>query len=383
MGHLHYGDVHTSITTQAAGDGAQTHQLLTLLSHYPHNMSSRSTTRAASDLLQGSTPRRWLAAQMASALHRQVFFGASGREAVTWVNSRTPPDVTHCLTRSSLQRVYKTLPPSLLHPATSSEGQLLEHVHTLQSAQRAQSTTGQTLLTVVEEALLVDWVVLQSNLNAPASPEEIRGRARGLIQQRRGEEYEQSLRSWYDAFMRRHAGLTVRQPENMPKSRLHAEQRDANIANFFALLRPYRRFKKEQVYAADETGLTEDGSRKQKAVVPAGVGRVYRNSFGFYEHVSILHIGNACGDSLPPVWIFKGAAHDADLADDFAQLCGNSVYGSQKNGYFTADHFFNVLQHFVRHAVSTRPLLLILDGATSHINEDSLQNASGFAVLSV
>ena len=72
---------------------------------------------------------------------------------------------------------------------------------------------------------------------------------------------------------------------------------------------------------------------------------------------------------------FKGAAHDAELVDDFAAFCGDSVYGTQKNGYFTADHFLSVLQHFVRHAVSTRPLLLILDGASSHINEESLQYA--------
>ena len=133
--------------------------------------------------------------------------------------------------------------------------------------------------------------------------------------------------------------------------------------------------KGEQIYAADETGLTEDGSRRQKAVVPKGVGRVYRNSFGFYDHISILHMGNAKGDSLPPIWIFKGAAHDAELAADFAAFCGDSVYGTQKNGYFTSDHFLSVLQHFVRHAVSTRPLLLILDGASSHINEESLQYA--------
>ena len=161
----------------------------------------------------------------------------------------------------------------------------------------------------------------------------------------------------------------------MPRSRLNAEQKHANIAHFFSLLRNWRKLKAEQIYAADETGLAEDGSRRSKAVVPKGIGRVYRNSFGFYEHVSILHIANALGDSLPPVWIFKGAAHDADLANDFATFCGEAVYGSQKNGYFTTEHFLSVLQHFVRHAVSTRPLLFILDGASSHINEESLQYA--------
>ena len=51
------------------------------------------------------------------------------------------------------------------------------------------------------------------------------------------------------------------------------------------------------------------------------------------------------------------------------------MYGTQKNGYFTADHFLPVLQHFVLYAVAARPLLLIMDGASSHINEESLQYA--------
>lgn len=312
---------------------------------------------------------------MASGLHRMVEHDSSARAAVKWVNARTPAEDTHVLSRSSLQRMYATLPQSLRHPATSSEGQLLEHVHVYQTARRQQQNAGLTLLTAVEESLLVDWIVRQSNLNVPASPWEVKDRAGRLIAERTGQPYTHSLRCWYAGFLRRHPHFSIRVAENMPRSRLNAEQKHANIAHFFSLLRPWRRLKPEQIYAADETGLAEDGSRRQKVIVPKGIGRVFRNSFGFYEHVSILHIGNAVGDSLPPVWIFKGSAHDGDLADDFAAFCGDAVYGTQKNGYFTTEHFLSVLQHFVRHAVATRPILFILDGASSHINEESLQYA--------
>jgi hypothetical protein len=338
-------------------------------------MSAHTTTRAASSQTNRYASRRWSAAQIVAGLHRMVAFGDSERVAVAHVNSLTQPDDQHTLSRSSLKRMYNTLPASLRHPATSSEGQLLEHIQTYQTERRQQQNKGHTLLTAVEEALLVDWIVRQYNMNAPATPEEVKGRARKLIAERQGAEYQLSLRRWYDAFMRRNAGLALRQPENMPKSRLTAEAKHANIAHFFSLLAEWRSLKPEQLYAADETGLTEDGSRKQKALVPKGTGRVYRNSFGFYEHVSIMHIGNARGKSVPPIWIFKGVAHDADLADDFAAFCGDSSYGAQKNGYFTAAHFPSVLAHFVRHAVTTRPLLLILDGASSHIDEESLQYA--------
>ena len=242
---------------------------------------------------------------MAAGLHRKISHGDSDRMAVEWVNSHTPSNDVYTLTRSSLQRMYKTLLASLCHPATCSEAQLLEHIHTYQSAQRERSKTGSSLLTAVEESLLFDWIVRQYNMNAPASPEEVRFRARSLLQERGREQYHNSLEHWYRSFLRRHSGLSERVAENMPKSRLSAEQKHADIAHFFSLLRQWKHLSKAQIYAADETGLTEDGTRKQKVVAPKGVKCVYRSSFGCYEHVSILHIGNAIGNSLPPVWISR------------------------------------------------------------------------------
>ena len=75
------------------------------------------------------------------------------------VNSQTPPEQPHVLSRTSLRRMYGSLHASLRHPATFSEGQLLDHIHSYQATQRQQQNTGHTLLTAVEEALLIDWTV--------------------------------------------------------------------------------------------------------------------------------------------------------------------------------------------------------------------------------
>ena len=50
----------------------------------------------------------------------------------------TQPDDQHAHSRSTLKRMYNTLPASLRHPATSSEGQLLEHVQTYHTERRQQ-----------------------------------------------------------------------------------------------------------------------------------------------------------------------------------------------------------------------------------------------------
>lgn len=313
---------------------------------------------------------------MAAALHRMVQFKATVRGAVEFVNELSDDYKPHVLSRSSLHDMYTSLPAPLRHPATSSEGQLLQHIHCLQAGQRVGRTVGQTMLTAVEEELLVQWIVREYNMNLPVTKWELKARARELYRERTGCEWEGLLRNWYFAFMRRHTEMSLRLPENMSKVRLVAESRDANIAQFFALLLPWKQLPCAQIYAADETGLSGDGSRTEKVIVPVGSRRVYRKSVGYYEHTSILHIANAAGDSLPSVWIFKGTKLDIDLAQQMEQHSPLSAYGAQENGYFTAGHTLPVLRHIVQYAVPQRPLLLIMDGASGHIDGASLDYAT-------
>lgn len=89
-----------------------------------------------------------------------------------------------------------------------------------------------------------------------------------------------------------------------------------------------------------------------------------------------MHIANAAGVSVPSVWIFKGTKLDVDLAQQMEQHSPLSTYGAQENGYFTAGHTLPVLMHIVHYAVPQRPLLLIMDGASGHIDAASLDYAT-------
>ena len=78
---------------------------------------------------------------------------------------------------------------------------------------------------------MVNWIVQQYNMNSPASPEEVRFRARSLLEERSREQYHSSLTAhskagighFFDA-----TGLSERIAENMPKSRLSAEHKHAD-----------------------------------------------------------------------------------------------------------------------------------------------------------
>ena len=52
------------------------------------------------------------------------------------------------------------------------------------------------------------------------------------------------------------------------------------------------------------------------------------------------------------------------------------MYGCSELGWITADLFNSWLNdHFLKHAVGARPLLLLLDGHSTHYQQNVVQNA--------
>ena len=306
-----------------------------------------------------------------------IHLGEGVRAAAAHVNALSTTIKPHVIHYSSVYRTWKRLPEALRCPSTSTEALLLDFLHADQSNRKGDMASGSTVLTSVEEELFVQWMQREVNMNAPITPEEAKEQARLIIEQRTGAVYTGSLRYWLAAFRKRHPELTARIAEVMPSSRLNAEQKEGNIARFFTLLAQFRHLTPSQIYAADETGLDGDGSRRQKVIVPTGTPRVYRKGSSYREHTSILHMANADGESVPPVFIFKAKKKiDAMLVQQLADLAPSALYGIQESGYFTSINTSAILQHLDRHSASPRPLLLIMDGASGHLDPESAKLAN-------
>jgi outer membrane biosynthesis protein TonB len=318
---------------------------------------------------------------MVAALHRIIHLGEGFRQAAEHVNALSATFKPHTIHRSSVHRTWQRLPDELRCPSTSTEARLLEFLHTDQSQRKEDMGSGPSLLTSVEEELFVQWMQREVNMNAPITPEEAKDQARLIMQQRTGVVYTGSLRHWYSAFRVRHPELTERVAEIMPSSRLNAEQKDGNIAHFFTLLARFRHLTPSQIYAADETGLDGDGSRRQKVIVPTNTPRVYKKGSSYREHTSILHMANALGESVPPVFIFKAKKKvDANIVQQMAEFAPEGLYGVQENGYFTSINTSAILQHLDKHSASPRPLLLIMDGAGGHLDAESAKLAISLGI---
>lgn len=153
------------------------------------NMRPHPTTRRSSSQLFKHPSRRWIAAQMVSALHRKIQLGRGIREAVQHVNAMSHAVHPHVLSRASVQRMYKLLPLHLRDPCTTTEGLLLDFLQRHQSSQRQLNPCGRTLLTSTEESLLVERIQQQVNINTPVKAAEVKEAALGIIREQRGTEY--------------------------------------------------------------------------------------------------------------------------------------------------------------------------------------------------
>jgi hypothetical protein len=328
-------------------------------------MPDRPRTRKASRALPRYQQKATIAQQVL-ALRRVIMWGDSLRQAAEYVNAQSGTlSKDHVITRTTLSRVYNSLPAQLQSPLHASEGALLNFLQQHQSDQRAILSGSLSLLTQLEEELLAQWLVEMSKINLPLDVPRVIEEARRIVELQRGTAPSSSMVKWYRGFKRRHPGLTERICQDISKQRITAQQNDANIANYFRLLFPFRDLPPSQIYAGDETGLDGDGARRPKVVAQCGSARVTQELDSYREHTSLMHIGNAAGETLPLIFIFKGQQIDQAV---IPLLPSDALVGCQENGYFTSQNFLRILQHLDQYGGEHRPLLFIVDGAKGHID---------------
>ena len=82
---------------------------------------------------------------------------------------------------------------------------------------------------------------------------------------------------------------------------------------------------------------------------------------------------------IPPMVVFSGKNFNHMLSD--GEVPG-TFYGTSKSGWMDQELFSSWFTlHFLQHAVSSRPLMLILDGHSSHFTLDLVKSAAEHDVI--
>ncbi|XP_076089673.1 uncharacterized protein LOC143060241 [Mytilus galloprovincialis] len=188
---------------------------------------------------------------------------------------------------------------------------------------------------------------------------------------------------WWQGFRDRHPCLSVRIPEVLSAAR--SSMLNPNVISaYFQKLGTFMdklniKDKPQQIFNADETGVStvHDPS---KVVGKRGKQSVHSKTSGERgENVTALCCVNAEARVLPPMLIFKGQRVSQAL---MGNAPANTLFACSKSSFIDSDLFNNWFKKlFIPNLPLQRPVLLILDGHSSHITEDLLETAT--SVLNV
>lgn len=193
---------------------------------------------------------------------------------------------------------------------------------------------------------------------------------------------ETAGRAWFEGFCRRYPNLTIRTPQPLSYSRATAGNPEV-IRDFFGKLgalfgRLNLLSRPAQVFNADETGITvvhkpgkvlaEVGRRHVYSIVSGEKGRTH----------TILACTSASGYVLPPLMIFPRKRAVPDKFKNGA--VPNTLFANSSNGWITSEIYLQWLHFFCENIPPIRPVLLIVDGHSSHLSIEAIEFAKANSI---
>lgn len=233
-----------------------------------------------------------------------------------------------------------------------------------------------------EEEEVVKWIAGCAEIGWAKSVREIRGVVSTIVSSKLGYAVNVS-QGWWDKFRKRHPQLVLRSSEMIAYKRAVAVNKDV-IDHYFDLLECTLKKnglseRAPQIFNADESGMPLS-PQAGKRVGLKGTKRVYCVSSGVKTQITVLCCASASGYAIPPLVIFKRKNMAASLTT--GQIAGTSYGLNPKSGWIDGDIFRDwFLRHFLLHAPAVRPLLLLLDGHSSHFEPNFIREAAGQGVI--
>lgn len=188
-------------------------------------------------------------------------------------------------------------------------------------------------------------------------------------------------KDWLARFLKRNPNLSKRKAQHMNPAR--AQKLNKFIVNdYFEKIREV--FEElnihgnpQNLFNMDEKGCRLTVHHQQQVIAQRGAKRVHLVAPEHAENVTIAGCCNALGNAIPPMIIFKGKRLKPEWADGLPR--GSLVRMSPK-GSMTTALFIDFLRHLSRYKGTDGHILLVFDGASSHLDYSIVDEADRLGI---
>lgn len=237
-----------------------------------------------------------------------------------------------------------------------------------------------TLLSTKEEEDLVNFLVESASIGYGRTRRDVLNIVSRMAQQRGIKKAVTT--GWWNKFICRHPVLSERTPASLSIARAKASSRECLDAYFDRLEEILQDTglceNPSLLFNMDETGFAFD-STPSKTVDVRGTKNVLSVCSGSKSQITVLACVSATGQVLPPMIIWSKKTMAPDMAT--GELPG-TIYGFSDNGWTNSHLFHKWFERiFLRYVPATRPILLLVDGHSSHYCPDTLALAAENGII--
>lgn len=220
-------------------------------------------------------------------------------------------------------------------------------------------------LTVEEEEELTNFLVQVASIGYPRTKKQVLSLVENILASRKI--FKTVSNGWWERFVHRNPRLTLR--SGIPLSLARASATDPEmLCRYYDTLEHTLREndlydKPGLLFNCDETGMALNPA-SPRVVQEIGVKNPNFITSGNKTQLTVLACTGASGYAIPPYIIFDRLTWNPNLAE--GEVPG-SLYGLSKTGWIDSELFHLwFADHFLNYVPHCRPLLLLLDGHSSH-----------------
>ena len=232
-------------------------------------------------------------------------------------------------------------------------------------------------LTDEDEAKLVQFLVGCASVGYAKSRRDVLAIALQMVNARNPDCDVELTKGWWDRFRQRHPEISLRHAEPLSYARAIANNPQVIEAYFNLLEKTITEYGLAhcpgQIFNCDETGMPLT-QKPPRVVTSVGQKHPYTITSGDKSQITVMACASVSGYSIPPMVIFDRKHLQIEMT--MGEVPG-TFYGLSDSGWMNADLFHEWFSnHFLVHAPSSRPLLLLLDGHSSHYNLNTISMAA-------